>query len=220
LLREPYADQLTASAPDVNLSPVTLFLLSPAKCGGERAQQLLRSERSELGRQLRAGEANIGDVFTWLSALYFRGKVTYAKHFAGTGRVLIMTVGTGLATPDTPLTAARFRSMGKLDVESPSYVKLLRRHALRARDEHPDERVVLLGSIATGKYTDVLLEVFGERLLFPETFVGRGDMSRGGLLLRAVRSNEELVYVPVAGATLHGSRPARLPPLPRPTAAG
>jgi hypothetical protein len=210
-----HADILTACDRSVNLISVTLFLISPAKCGGERAQQLLHSERSELGKQLRAGNANIGDVFSWLSALYFRGKLTYANHFAGDGRVLIMTVGIGLTVPETRLTAAQFRAMGKLDVESPSYGALLRRHARRARDEHPGDRVVLLGSIATGKYTDVLLDVFGDRLLFPETFVGRGDMSRGGLLLRAVRSDEELVYVPVAGATLHGSRPAKLPPLPR-----
>jgi hypothetical protein len=72
--------------------------------------------------------------------------------------------------------------------------------------------VVLLGSIATGKYTSALLEVFGRRLLFPAAFVGRGDMSRGGLLLRAARSGEELSYIPVAGATLHGPRPPKLPP--------
>src|SRR5919206_297107 len=70
----------------------------------------------------------------------------------------------------------------------------------------PRAEVVLLGSIASGKYVDVLLEVFGERLLFPETFVGRGDMSRGGLLLRAARSGEELTYRPIAGAIRRGQR--------------
>jgi hypothetical protein len=56
----------------------TTFLLSPARCGGPRAAMLARS-RSALGEQLRdAGGAAIGDVFTWLSALYFRGKLTYA----------------------------------------------------------------------------------------------------------------------------------------------
>jgi hypothetical protein len=44
----------------------------------------------------------------------------------------------------------------------------------------PGRPVVLLGSIATGKYVDVLDRVFGARLLFPSEFVGRGDMSRGG----------------------------------------
>jgi hypothetical protein len=65
---------------------------------------------------------------------------------------------------------------------------------------------VLLGSIATGKYVDVLLEVIGERLLFPTDFVGRGDMSRGALLLRAARDGKELIYEPVAGAIRRGRR--------------
>ena len=70
---------------------------------------------------------------------------------------------------------------------------------------------MLLGSIATGKYVDPLLEVFRDRLVFPETFVGRGDMSRGGVLLRAARSGEELSYRPIAGAIRHGKRPPKLP---------
>jgi hypothetical protein len=73
--------------------------------------------------------------------------------------------------------------------------------------------VVLLGSIATGKYVDTLLPVLGERLLFPREFIGRGDMSRGGLMLRAAKLGEELEYMPVAGAIRRGPRPAKLPPV-------
>ena len=73
--------------------------------------------------------------------------------------------------------------------------------------------VVLLGSIATDKYVDPLLEVLGSNLLFPSAFVGRGDMSRGGLLLRHAASGEELTYATVEGAVRRGSRPARLKPL-------
>ncbi|MBV9081410.1 MAG: hypothetical protein JOZ62_01940, partial [Acidobacteriaceae bacterium] len=69
---------------------------------------------------------------------------------------------------------------------------------------------VLLGSVASAKYTEPLLKVFGERLVFPIDFVGRGDMSRGGLMLRCARSGTELPYVPVHGAVLHGARPPRL----------
>jgi hypothetical protein len=75
--------------------------------------------------------------------------------------------------------------------------------------------VVLLGSIASDKYVAPLLAVFAERLLFPAAFVGRGDMSRGGLMLRAARAGVELAYVPVQGAVRHGPRPPRLPRLPR-----
>jgi hypothetical protein len=72
--------------------------------------------------------------------------------------------------------------------------------------------VVLLGSIATAKYGEVLLSVFAERLLFPAEFVGRGDMSRGGLMLRCVDAGAELTYVPVEGALRRGVRPPKLPP--------
>jgi hypothetical protein len=82
-----------------------------------------------------------------------------------------------------------------------------------AREIGRDCEVVLLGSIATRKYTDVLLDVFGPQLRFPIDFVGRGDMSRGGLLLRKADEGQELDYVPVAGANVHGIRPPRLAPL-------
>jgi hypothetical protein len=90
------------------------------------------------------------------------------------------------------------------------------RHA-RALAERlgPETEVVLLGSIATGKYVDLLGRVFGDRLRFPGDFVGRGDMSRGGLLLRCSREGRELEYRPVAGAVRHGARPPKLEPIRR-----
>jgi hypothetical protein len=188
----------------------TVFLLSPARCGGPRAQQLAVSP-SALGEQLRGEGAPLGDIFTWLSALYFRGKLTYAQRF---GSPLIMAPGVGLCAPSTAVTAAALRTMGGVAVESRAFVEPLRRDAERVRaDFGARTRVVLLGSIATSKYVDTLLAVFGERLLFPGDFVGRGDMSRGGLLLRAAKSGDELAYRPVAGATRRGARPPKLPPL-------
>jgi hypothetical protein len=78
----------------------------------------------------------------------------------------------------------------------------------------PEVQIVLLGSVASTKYVAPLLSLFGARLLFPKEFVGRGDMSRGGLLLRCVRAGSELEYAPVQGAVLHGRRPPRLPRIP------
>ena len=52
----------------------------------------------------------------------------------------------------------------------------------------------------------------GGRLLFPTDFVGRGDMSRGALLLRAARADEELAYAPVATAVRRGKRPRKMGP--------
>jgi hypothetical protein len=190
-----------------NIPGDNVFLLSPARCGGERAE-LLAASKSPLGVQLRAGTAPLGEVFAWLSALYFRGKLAYASRFTSPERVFVMTPNAGLLPPRAMISARDLRNMGKVEIESPKFTKALRRDAERIDDRGS---VVLLGSIATGKYVDTLLAVFGNRLLFPETFVGRGDMSRGGLMLRASRSGEELAYCPVAGAKRRGGRPAKLP---------
>ena len=56
------------------------------------------------------------------------------------------------------------------------------------------------------------LEHFGQRLCFPADFVGRGDMSRGGLLLRCAVDRCELTYISVAGAVRKGKRPPKLEP--------
>jgi hypothetical protein len=191
------------------------FLLSPARCNSERAQLLVTSRRSAMAQRLRDGEAELGEVFAWLSALYFRGKLAYARRFARPGGALVMAPGLGLAAPELALSTARFAAMAGVEVQSDAFVKPLVRDARRLARRFTGE-VVLLGSIATGKYLDCLLEVFGARLVFPESFVGRGDMSRGGLLLRAAASGEELAYRAVEGATLRGRRPPRLGPNARP----
>jgi hypothetical protein len=79
----------------------------------------------------------------------------------------------------------------------------------------PDCQIVLLGSIATPKYLEPLLDIFGSRLLFPSEFVGRGDMSRGGLMLRCARDGVELDYIPACSAVRRGRRPPKLPKAPK-----
>lgn len=209
--------RLSHSLPDV---PQRVFVLSPASCSGERAGLLLREgARFDLALRVR-GElgAPLGDVFAFLSGLYFRGKLTYARRFApGTPEwpgVLVITAREGLMPPEATVRASDLRGFAEvpIDASNPFFRQPFIRDA-RALAERiaPDAEVVLLGSIATGKYVDVLLEVFGPRLLFPRDFVGRGDMSRGGLLLRRARAGRELVYARVEGATRHGPRPPRLP---------
>jgi hypothetical protein len=205
-----------------------VFLLSPANCNGPRARVIL-SERAtfDLAMRLRseAGVA-LGEVFAFVSGLYFKGKLMYALNFArppepgapiaGSG-VLVITPNAGLRPAETRVTDHALRSFAGVDIAAndPRYRGPLLVSA-RALDEEvgPDCEVVLLGSIASAKYVDVLTEVFGPRLLFPIDFVGRGDMSRGGLLLRAARSNEELTYAAVVGAVRHGPRPPKLAPIP------
>jgi hypothetical protein len=208
-----------------------VYLLSPANCSGRRAQQLLSPRASfELAHRVQSGEgAPLGDVFSFVSGLYFRGKLTYARRFAdpppdadagdvcGSG-VLVITPGAGLRSADTIVTAAAIASFASIgiDRDNPGYRRPLERGAAAlAAAMGPEGDVVLLGSIASPKYVDVLLDIFGERLLFPTAFVGRGDMSRGGLLLRHAAAGAPLEYAPVRGAVRHGVRPPKLPPLPR-----
>jgi hypothetical protein len=205
-----------------------IFLLSPANVGGPRGRMVL-SERASfpLAERLRCEGATLGEIFTFVSGLYFRGKLTYALHFAappdpqspisGAG-VFVITPSAGLRTPDTLVTAEALAAFGQVDVSAanPKYRRPLERAArVVAADVGTDCEIVLLGSIASGKYVDVLLGVFGERLMFPAEFVGRGDMSRGGLMLRCVAAGQELSYVPVAGAVRHGVRPPKLDPKTR-----
>jgi hypothetical protein len=208
-----------------------VFLLSPANCGGNRAR-LVMSERAtfDLAARLRTGGAPIGEVFAFLSGLYFRGKLAYGRAFAclpdgvevDGGGVFVITPNAGLRSPDTVITLDAIRKFASVDVsiDNPSYRRPLERSARTLADEIGDCPVVLLGSIASSKYVDVLLKIFGDRLLFPQAFVGRGDMSRGGLLLRCVAAREELTYVPVAGAVRHGARPPKLDPATRPPKPG
>jgi len=200
-----------------------IFLLSPASCSGRRAAQLL-SPRAQfpLAVRLREGHAApIGEIFQFLSGLYFRGKLAYARAFAAPppelpSGVFVITTGAGLVDADTPVTGDAIRSFAGVDISASNaaYRNPLERTARSILEEGGgDMEVVLLGSIASGKYADVLGPIFGERLLFPPAFVGRGDMSRGGLMLRAAAAGEELDYVPIAGAIRHGARPPRLRPL-------
>jgi hypothetical protein len=202
--------------------PSRIFLLSPARCDGERAKLIL-NPRAEfpLARALRepAG-VEIGEVFSFLSGLYFRGKLAYARAFArahdATPGCLVITTERGLVPPETRVAAADLCAFAEVDIGSGDerYLAPLRRDVEGlAQRLGADDQVVLLGSIATGKYADTLIAPLGERLVFPRDFVGRGDMSRGGLLLRHVREGQELEYVPVAGAVRHGARPPKLAPL-------
>ena len=189
-----------------------VFLLSPANCGGERAQLLFSTRAAfPLARQLRTeGGAPLGDVMSFVSGLYFRGKLAYAEAF---GIPLVITADAGLRPAETPVTLTMLRASARVDIDAANlrYRRPLEQSARAVASLlEPDDTVTLLGSIASDKYVGVLLGIFGERLTFPIDFVGRGDMSRGGLLLRCARAGRELEYVPVAGAIRHGVRPPRL----------
>jgi hypothetical protein len=199
------------------------FILSPASCRGERAR-LLFNERAafDAARRLRSPDGMpLGDAFAFLSGLYFRGKLSYARAFARPPRagpgVVVITPCEGFRRPEEPVDIARLKRYALVPIEpdEPRYRQPLVRDARGlARLLDAEAEVILLGSVASGKYVDLLGEVFGSRLRFPAEFVGRGDMSRGGLLLRCVAEGRELEYLPVAGAIRRGPRPPRLVPRP------
>lgn len=129
---------------------------------------------------------------------------------------MVITSNRGLLPVDTPITLVELRAFAAVDVDhlEELFKGPLERDALALANCLPQKsEVVLLGSISTRKYTDTLLAVFAERLKFPIEFVGRGDMSRGGLLLRATANGKELEYAPVSGSVLRGKRPQRLGPI-------
>lgn len=198
-----------------------VFLISPARIGGPRSNTLLRHEADfDLAIRLRSGSATLGEAYSFISGLYFRGKMAYVEAFAappmGVPPALIIVPGLGLVPPHEMFDAERLRGTAGVPVNesNPAFTApLLRDAALLDRQCGPDCEYLLLGSIATAKYTDPLLQVFGERLLFPVEFVGRGDMSRGGLMLRCAQSGEELSYVCVRGSIVQGRRPEKLTPL-------
>jgi hypothetical protein len=180
----------------------------------------------QLARQLQSREgAPLGDVFSFVSGLYFRGKLAYARRFARppepddpvvAGGVLVITPNAGLRAADTPVTLKSFAGFAATDINltNAAYRRPLEQAARAVLEAiGPDCEVVLLGSIASGKYVDPLLPIFGSRLVFPVHFVGRGDMSRGGLMLRCVTAGVELEYVPLKGASRHGQRPPKLEPI-------
>jgi hypothetical protein len=194
-----------------------IFLLSPAFCGGKRAQLLL-SEKAAFPLARRLAEpagAPIGEVFSFVSGLYFRGKVAYAREFARGSdshpTILVITPTRGMVGLDMPVGREALIEFAMIDIaeKDARFITPFERDAAILASRYEGE-LVLLGSVATGKYVDVLVELFGPRLLFPVDFVGRGDMSRGGLMLQRVREGRELNYVPVTGAVRHGRRPPRL----------
>jgi hypothetical protein len=196
---------------------------------GLRAKQLMSLRaKFELALRYRSERGvEIGDAFAFMSALYFRGKIAYARRFAvpspviGGDGIFVITSGYGLVPPDWRITEERMKRMQKIDIDmsTRNYVKPLKEHATllaRALDAEgdPEAQVVLLGSVATGKYVDVLWPILGSRLRFPSAFAGLGDMARGGLMLRAAREGKELQYTTLdanrkrpAGAT------GKMPPL-------
>ena len=198
-----------------------IFLLSPANVAGKRAKMLLNPGASfELARRLHTGrKVTLGEAFSFMSGLYFRGKLAYARAFAQPPDRLsgayVITSNLGLIPVDTLITAEELLlfSGDQIDAQNKGYSEPLVYTASALADASRDCSFILLGSVASGKYTDHLLPIFRENLQFPLEFVGRGDMSRGALMLRSAAAGQMLNHIAVGGASLRGKRPPKLFPL-------
>ncbi len=204
-------------------SPPRVFLLSPARLDGARGKLLFNPVTAfPVAHALRTREGcAIGEVFRFVSGLYFRGKLAYANAFArppahaewmrrGT---LVITQNRGLVPAETRVCLEHLEAFASTNIHTSemAFRRPFERDARLVADAIGDGgEAVLLGSIASAKYVDALVSVLGDRLLFPKEFVGRGDMSRGGLLLRCVDAKQELEYIRVKGAIRHGVRPPKL----------
>ena len=201
--------------------PKRIFLLSPANAAGVRGKLILNEDaRFDLAMRLHWHGLPLGELFSFISGLYFRGKLTYARAFAqvppDVPGIFVITACGGLVPPDQVISTAEVREMLTVPIEpsDPRYRAPLEREARILADRAGKRcEIVLLGSIASPKYVGPLLPILGERLVFPAEFVGRGDMSRGGLMLRHARAGIPLNYIPVATAVRHGTRPPKLPKL-------
>lgn len=206
------------------MHPPRVFLLSPARLDGVRGRRILAGEgTAACTARLARGEAvPLCTVYAHISSLYFRGKWTYARtfHRPGTDRPVsdapagwVITSTRGLVPGDLPVTREDLEAFAREDIspDNPAYLEPLTGSAERLRTDLGNAgEAVLLGSIATARYVEPLEAVLGDRLAFPRDFAGRGDMSRGGLLLRAAASGRELAYVPVRDGARTGPRPPRL----------
>ena len=133
------------------MSTAQMFLLSPAYCAGRRAKILLNpASPADLAVRLREGTLTLGEAFSFMSGLYFRGKLTYALRFGRGSRelppVLVITPTRGLQPPDLTVTADLIREFAAVDIsaDDPRYHLPLERdvNALAARLP-PGARAVL-----------------------------------------------------------------------------
>ncbi|MGH9572557.1 MAG: hypothetical protein ACRD40_03365 [Candidatus Acidiferrales bacterium] len=201
-------------SPSKTAAKKRIFLLSPANLAGRRAEILLReAAKFDLATRVRVNGAPIGELFSFISGLYFRGKLAYATAFSEKPKarhsIFIITATRGLVAPHVIIDVGVLVEMAGVPINcsDPRYRAPLERDLAKlARRTGKSAEVILLGSIATPKYLEPLSRMFGERLLIPTEFVGRGDMSRGAMMLRAVRSMVPLAYAPVLSLEAGHSR--------------
>jgi hypothetical protein len=192
----------------------SVFLISPANMSGIRGTRLLdEAGKTDVHARLKGEGVELGKLFTFVSSLYFRGKLAYGNAFGKTssGRpgVYIITPGAGLISPETRVTQQELRAICRTEIDPNNELFCRPLDIRRLRETCKGSRFVLLGSIATPKYIEPLMRALDGDLFYPSAFLGRGDMSRGSLLLNCVRTQVELDYVRPEPPATHSKRPRK-----------
>src|SRR5579872_2697923 len=116
-----YHSCVAQKSPKTSQPARRIFLLSPANATGTRARLVLREDASfPLALRLRDGQTTLGEAFSFISGLYFRGKLAYARAFTQppphTAGTLVITAGGGLLSPEMPLTRDALREISSASV--------------------------------------------------------------------------------------------------------
>jgi len=179
----------------------SIFLISPANMSGVRGTRLLcETGKGDVHMRLKGEGVELGEVFSYVSSLYFRGKLEYGNAFGNKPSVgpgpYIITPSAGLVSPKTKVRLEELRAIcnTEIDASNDQFCRPLENDVRRLRQKYEGSRFVLLGSIATPKYVEPLMRALEGDLFYPSAFVGLGDMSRGALLLQCARTQVELVY--------------------------
>src|SRR3954471_7948339 len=104
------------------LEPASVFLISPANLSGRRGAMLFNpAAQFQLARELRSPEgAAIGDLFSFVSGLYFRGKLAYARAVGhpklGHDAAYVISAGGGLCAPEERISLERLRGWAKVSI--------------------------------------------------------------------------------------------------------
>jgi hypothetical protein len=142
------------------------FLLSPANTSAIRGQLLLNGNSEfELAQRIRRQGDPLGELFSFISSLYFRGKLAYAKAFSpstGFPSTLVVTTSRGLLSPETVITLDDLLEMSAVSID-PGDARYREPLCQDARTLAgvllTGSQIVLLGSIASGKYVDPLRRI-------------------------------------------------------------
>jgi hypothetical protein len=195
------------------ISSSSIFLISPANMSGLRGTRLLRETgEGDVHTRLKGEGVELGEVFAYVSSLYFRGKLAYGDAFgnapSGSSGAYIITPSAGLMFPKTKVRLEELRAICSTEVNANNeqFCRPLENDIRRLREKCNGSRFVLLGSIATPKYVEPLMRVLEGDLFYPSAFVGLGNMSRGALLLQCVRTQVELDYVRPESTAKHSKR--------------